>query len=188
MRQPQQITVDRALLLYALHLAEPHGLLSDVKLQQLCFLSDLQMFGKAGFQALLGHLVEMTQLLREHLDGHVNTTVLNRDNFGTVTLFRVYPDGVDTVASQQQEFEDAAYADLLRKHNEYNRRVFTYVRDEGLAGRGVVISLTDCYRRTTYGEPIVALKSFILSPFVDEENVAVLVQKVLEAREKVGNV
>jgi len=46
MRQPHQITVDRALLLYALHLAEPHGLLSDVKLQQLCFLCELQMLGK----------------------------------------------------------------------------------------------------------------------------------------------
>lgn len=46
MRQPHQITVDRALLLYALYLAEPHGLLSDVKLQQLCFLCELQMFGK----------------------------------------------------------------------------------------------------------------------------------------------
>jgi hypothetical protein len=45
MRQPSQIAIDRALLLYALHLAEPHGLLSDVKLQQLCFLSELQMFG-----------------------------------------------------------------------------------------------------------------------------------------------
>ena len=32
MRKPNQITVDRALLLYVLHLAEPHGLLSDVKL------------------------------------------------------------------------------------------------------------------------------------------------------------
>lgn len=46
MRQPHQIAVDRALLLYALRLAEPHGLLSDVKLQQLCFLCELQMFGK----------------------------------------------------------------------------------------------------------------------------------------------
>lgn len=46
MRKPQQITVDRALLLYALHLAEPHGLMSDVKLQQLIFLCELQMFGK----------------------------------------------------------------------------------------------------------------------------------------------
>ncbi len=46
MRQPSQIAVDRALLLYTLHLAEPQGLLSDVKLQQLCFLCELQMFGK----------------------------------------------------------------------------------------------------------------------------------------------
>jgi hypothetical protein len=47
MRKPNQITVDRALLLYVLHLAEPYGLLSDVKLQQLCFLCELQMFGKS---------------------------------------------------------------------------------------------------------------------------------------------
>ncbi len=49
MRKPNQITVDRALLLYVLHVCEPHGLLSDVKLQQLCFLCELQMFGK-GFK------------------------------------------------------------------------------------------------------------------------------------------
>lgn len=46
MRAPDQITVDRALLIMLLHLAEPHGLLSDVKLQQLAFLSELQMFNK----------------------------------------------------------------------------------------------------------------------------------------------
>lgn len=49
MRKPHQITVDRALLLYLLQCAEPHGLMSDVKLQQLCFLCELQMFGK-GFK------------------------------------------------------------------------------------------------------------------------------------------
>jgi hypothetical protein len=46
---PNQITVDRALLLYVLHAAEPHGLLDDVKLQQLGFLCELQTFGK-GFK------------------------------------------------------------------------------------------------------------------------------------------
>lgn len=46
MRKPHEMTVDRALLLYVLSLAEPYGLLSDVKLQQLCFLSELQLFGK----------------------------------------------------------------------------------------------------------------------------------------------
>ena len=49
MRKPNQISVDRALLLYVLYLVEPHGLLSEVKLQQLCFLCELQTFGK-GFK------------------------------------------------------------------------------------------------------------------------------------------
>jgi len=46
LRTPNQITVDRALLLYVLQLAEPYGQLSDVKLQQLCFLCELQTFAK----------------------------------------------------------------------------------------------------------------------------------------------
>ncbi|GMV50634.1 hypothetical protein FBQ96_00340 [Nitrospirales bacterium NOB] len=46
MRKPHEIAVDRALLLYVLSLTEPFGLLSDVKLQQLCFLCELQLFGK----------------------------------------------------------------------------------------------------------------------------------------------
>jgi hypothetical protein len=51
MRKPSQIAVDRALLLYLLQEAGSHGQLSDVKLQQLCFLCELQTFGKgfAGF-------------------------------------------------------------------------------------------------------------------------------------------
>ena len=46
MRKPHEMTIDRALLLFLLAQAEPYGLLSDVKLQQLCFLCELQMFGK----------------------------------------------------------------------------------------------------------------------------------------------
>jgi glutamate/tyrosine decarboxylase-like PLP-dependent enzyme len=152
----------------------------------LAALANLRLFGTEGLRAVLGHMVEMAQLLREHLEGHRATTVLNRDNFGTVTLFRVYPEGVDTFAIKGQEFDNPAFRDSLLRHNEYNRRVYQYVHDEAAAGRGVMISLTECYRHTSYGEPIVALKSYILSPFVDEEHVEVVVQKVLEAREKVG--
>ncbi len=151
----------------------------------LAALANLKLFGKEGLRVLIGHMVEMAQLLREHLEGHDPTTVLNRDNFGTVTLFRVYPPGVDTFTIKQREFEDPALRDTLRAHNDYNRRVFEYIRSEAMAGRGVVLSLTDCYRHTGYGEPIVGLKSFILSPFVDEEHMEVVVSKVLEAREKV---
>ena len=66
----------------------------------------------------------MTQLLREHLEGHAGTTVLNRGNFGTVTLFRAYPDGVDTFSIKQAEFEDAAHRESLLAHNTYNREIF----------------------------------------------------------------
>ena len=54
-----------------------------------------------------------------------------------------------------------------------------------MRGEGVHISMTDCYRETDYGEPIVGLKSFILSPFIDEQSVEKLVQDVLDARKAI---
>ena len=152
----------------------------------LAALANFRLFGEQGLRVILGHIVEMTQLLREHLEGHEGTTVLNRENFGTVTLFRAYPVGVDTFSIKGHEFEDAAYRDSLLAHNDYNREISQYVHSEAMEGRGVVISITDCYRRTQYDEPIVALKSFILSPFVDEADVEMVVSKVLEARGKVS--
>ena len=152
----------------------------------LAALANLKLFGIEGLQAIIGHIVEMTQLLREHLEGHEGTTVVNRGNFGTVTLFRAYPVGVDTFEIKRQEFEDDMFRDSLLSHNDYNKEIFQYVNSEAMEGRGVFISTTDCYRKTTYGEPIVALKSYILSPFVDEEDVKTVVTKVLEAREVIA--
>ncbi len=150
-------------------------------------LANLRLFGKEGLRVTLGHMVEMAQLLREHLEGHAATTVLNRDNFGTVTVFRVYPPGVDTFSVKHRELEDVGWRDSLLRHNEYNRRVYDYIHREAMAGRGVALSLTDCYRRTSYGEPVVGLKSFILSPFVDAEHVEDLVRQVLAAQVQIAN-
>ena len=152
----------------------------------LAALANFRLFGEQGLQVVIGHIVEMAQLLREHLEGHEGTTVLNRDNFGTVTLFRAYPPGVDTFAIKRQEFDDPAYRETLLAHNEYNRNIFRYVHSEAMAGRGVVVSSTECYRRTRYQEPVFALKSYIQSPFVDESDIEVVVAKVLEAREQVA--
>lgn len=152
----------------------------------LAALANLKFFGKEGLRVILGHMVEMTQVLREHLESHACITVLNRDNFGTVTLFRAYPDEVDTFQIKEKEMHDPSYRELLKIHNQYNREVFNFLHREGMAGRGVILSLTECYRRTDYGEPIVALKSFIMSPFVDAGNVEMVAKKVLEAREKQG--
>ncbi len=42
--------------------------------------------------------------------------------------------------------------------------------------------MTDCYRETDYGEPIVALKSFIMSPFSDEQYIEATLNSIWKAR------
>ncbi len=148
-------------------------------------LANMLLFGKEGYRALLGHAVEMAEVLREQIESHPNLTVLNGENYGPVTLFRAYPDGVDTFAVKAQERGDPAYRQQVLAHNEYNRRIFERVHAEALAGAGVVISLTDCYRHTDFGDPIVALKSYVLSPFTDENRMQSIVTHVVAARKAV---
>jgi glutamate/tyrosine decarboxylase-like PLP-dependent enzyme len=150
-------------------------------------LANLLLFGKVGLRALLGHLVTMAEALREQLEGHPVTHVLNAGHFGPVTLFRVFPDGVDTFTIPERERTDPAYRSSLLKHNAYNRRIFDLIQAEALQGRGVVISLTDCYRKTDYGEPIVALKSYILSPFSDEKYINDVLESIWRARKIIAD-
>jgi glutamate/tyrosine decarboxylase-like PLP-dependent enzyme len=150
-------------------------------------LANLRLFGKNGLRALLGHVVSMAEVLREQLEGHAATTVVNRGNFGPVTLFRVYPDGVDTFGVTEREQQDVSYRDQLRLHNDYNRRVYQLVQADALQGEGVVISLTDCYRESDYGEPMVALKSYLLSPFAEEQYIDAVIESLWKARAQIAS-
>ena len=85
-------------------------------------LASLLLLGKRGLRVLLGHLVEMSELLREHLEGHRMTTVLNGETFGTVSLFRVYPDGVDTWTTGPGPLAAGAHADTLLQDRQSERR------------------------------------------------------------------
>ena len=63
-------------------------------------LANLLLLGKDGLRTLIGHAVEMAEVLRELIVSRPELTVVNDDNFGPVTLFRVYPAGVDTFRVQ----------------------------------------------------------------------------------------
>jgi glutamate/tyrosine decarboxylase-like PLP-dependent enzyme len=152
----------------------------------LAALANLRLLGMRGLQALLGHVVSMAEELREHLEGHASTTVMNGENFGPVTLFRVYPDGVDTFSMPKHERRNPEMRATLLAHNEYNRRIFDLLQADALEGRGVVLSLTDCYRESDYGEPINALKSYILSPFSDAGHVQAVLESVWNARRRLA--
>ena len=149
--------------------------------------ASLKLLGKLGFQTLIGHLVEMTQLLREHLVGQDSVAILNRDNVGSVTVFRVYPDADDVLRLLEAENNNEAYRDKLLQNNDYNRAVFKWMHDEVMAARGGgVLSLTDCYQLSSYGEPMLGLKSFIMSPFIEDDMIEVVVKKISEARKSIA--
>src|SRR5262245_46556048 len=144
-------------------------------------LANLLVLGKTGFRTLIGHAVEMAEVLRELIISRPELSILNDQNYGPVTLFRAYPLGVDTFRVKERERSDPSFTDELRRHNELNRRVYQRVAAEALAGRGVAIGFTDNYRLSASGEPICALKSYVLSPFANEEQMHVVVEHVLAA-------
>lgn len=146
-------------------------------------LANLLLLGREGLRTLLGHAVEMAETLREQLESHPDLTVLNGENVGPVTLFRIYPHGVDTFTVKDREAHDSRFEPQLVRYNDYNRQVFRRVYAEALAGRGVALSLTDCYRQSDQGVPIVAIKSYVLSPFADEAQMQSIIEHVLAARD-----
>jgi glutamate/tyrosine decarboxylase-like PLP-dependent enzyme len=150
-------------------------------------LGALQLLGKTGLRTLLGHLVTMAETLRNRLTAQSAISVMNPENFGPVTLFRVYPDHVDTFEMPGLEQTNASYAPQLKEFNEYNRRVFQIIHAEALRGDGVVISMTDRFRETDYGQPVVALKSYIMSPFSDQQYVQAVVDSIERARRQIAS-
>ncbi len=149
-------------------------------------LGALQLLGKTGLRTLLGHLVTMAETLRNRLSAQPAISVMNADNVGPVTLFRVYPDNVDTFEMPKLEQTNAGYAAQLQRFNDYNRQVFQFINAEALRGEGVLISMTDRFRETDYGQPVVALKSYIMSPFSDQQYVQAVVDSIERARAAVA--
>ncbi len=142
------------------------------------------LFGKQGYRVLIGHIVEMAEMLRERLEARPFIQVLNDYNYGPVTLFRVYPDGVDAESAFERELNDPNYHDQLQQHNVYNQQISQILHERAMRGEGVLLSWTSTYRYAHYnnGSPIGALKSFIMSPWTDLRAVDTVVQQILEAR------
>ncbi len=190
-REFQTLVRQRDTMPYIYHTGDYHPGMYSLETSRsatgpLAALASMLLLGREGFQALLGHAVDMSQELRELIAARPELTVMNPHNVGPVTLFRVYPNGVNTFEVQERERQDLAYRETLRRHNELNRRVFLHVQHEALAGRGVALGFTENYCSSISGEPINALKSYVLSPFVDEAQMQAVVQHVLAAREAVA--
>ncbi|MCA9154205.1 MAG: aspartate aminotransferase family protein [Planctomycetales bacterium] len=148
-------------------------------------LANLLLLGKEGLRALLGHAVEMQSVLRETISARPELSVVNDDNVGPVTLFRAYPDDVDTFQALSRELHEESYAESVHRHNELNARIFDAIQQRAIQGAAIAIGFTSDCRHNTAGEPINALKSYVLSPFVTELQMRSVVEQVLAARREI---
>jgi glutamate/tyrosine decarboxylase-like PLP-dependent enzyme len=153
----------------------------------LAALANLKLFGKQGYRVLIGHVVEMAEMLRERLEGYPFIKVLNDYNYGPVTLFRVYP-GPSADEAFERELTDRSYGAELIKNNQYNRDIFASTHEQAMKGEGVLLSWTDAYQhsRTSEALPISAIKSYIMSPWTDLPAVDKVIEQVLSARGKMS--
>lgn len=183
-----QIVRQRSTTPYLFHSGEYHPGLFSLETSRsatgvMAALASLLLLGREGFQTLIGHAVEMAEILRELIGARPELSVMNDQNHGPVTLFRAYPQGTDTFAVKHREQHDASFRDQLRKNNELNRRIFERVHADAMAGRGVALGYTAQCRTADCGEPISALKSYVLSPFADEAWMTTVITHVLAARQ-----
>ena len=154
----------------------------------LAALINMHLLGKRGYRVLIGHAVEMAEMLRERLECYPFIEVLNDYNYGPVTLFRVYPGSTDARQTFQKELIDSDYREKLEEHNAYNFSIFKHIHERAMRGEGILLSWTDAYRHADYldSPPIAALKSYIMSPWTDLNAVDMVVRQVLEAQMTVG--
>lgn len=148
-------------------------------------LANLITLGKEGYRTLLAHNVKTTTDFRAMLLEDPSIITVNSDNYGPVTLFRVYPESMDGLDTYMKELNDPENKAIHAKINEYNRKIYRYINNKTLQGKATAISITDNYRNTPYGEPIVALKQFVISPFTETKHSKELYEEIKEAQKAV---
>ena len=129
----------------------------------LSVMANLKLLGLDGMRAILGHIVSVALDLRARLDTLAHVDIVNRANEGPSVLYRAYPQGSCADCLRDRELEDPSLVELFNRFNRTIGAVLAARAGEG----GPLISQTECAQHGSTGEPVVALKSFIISPFAE---------------------
>ena len=158
----------------------------------------LQSFGAEGFQSMLGGVLEREEYLRHLLADETTSVCVNADDHGCVTLFRIYPKGVDAKAQYEKELTDPAALDELDKHNRRQAAIGDLLWEWFRDGKphdghyGPYISYTSGFRKTNYNADgaekkavIYALKSFPMNININPVTMGRLLEIALLARDEI---
>ena len=158
----------------------------------------LKYFGIEGMQAILGGILETKYFLYDLISMHEDMVCVNPEDSALVTLFRVYPKGMDAAVQFERELNDPAYRSDLIKHNQVTGAVGEKLFEWYRTGHKIEgnytphLSFTTGFRNAGYNpdgsDPesvIYALKSFPMNVFVTPADMRWALRCVLAARDEV---
>lgn len=133
-------------------------------------LSVLLTFGVEGYQRLLGQFLEVNLAFREALSREIpQAEVVNDDNVGMATLFRIYLDGSPRF---QEEISGEATAMEIERNNELNKMLFEKLgekRDEMFFGDTTKFLLVNAKEGQEFYLSV--SKFFVISPYTLPEHI-----------------
>ena len=129
-------------------------------------------FGIEGYQVCLGWAVQVSNYLRRRLAAMPCVGILNPDEGGLSTVFRVYPPGADGKAELKRELTDPGYRAKLEENNRFSQALFK-ARDKELTVWDAKLDYTSAgtWARYDHETPIPGWKAYILNPRVQFQDV-----------------
>ena len=143
----------------------------------------VRSLGHQGYQVLLGHAQEMSQLIKDYIKEHGQNEgvyVANQQSYGSDVFIRCYPPGTDPETTYQTELYDNA---VLKANTDYNSEFFKWLQVNRKDGESAVgISKTSAAFYTHTNAPMVAIRVYVLNPYITEQTSVELVNRIIEAK------
>ncbi|MFC1285408.1 pyridoxal phosphate-dependent decarboxylase family protein [Bacillus paralicheniformis] len=141
--------------------------------------SALMAFGYEGYQKLLGQFLEVNLHFREQLSQQIpEADIVNPDNFGMSTLFRIYPEGAPRF---EDEISGACTIQELERNNALTEKLFEKLgtkRDKMFFGDTKKHLLVKSCEGTEI--PLCVSKFFVISPYTMPEHVPGIIDYLKE--------
>lgn len=158
----------------------------------------LKYLGLNGLQAILGGILEVRYYMDSLIGKHPEMVMADPDNTGFISLFRVYPEGVDAQSQFAKELSDKNYRAELLKTNELTGAIGEKLFNWYLSGKKINgkytphMAYSTGFRNADYNKDgsdaeavIYALKAYPMNVFVTPEVMKHTLDCVLAARDEV---
>jgi len=144
----------------------------------------LQALGQEGYQTLLGHSQGIAEYIRTKIEKNERhgLYIVNQKHFGSDIFVRCYPIGVNPALAFRNELKND---DLLSKYDTYvNQFAKWFFKEKGQGNKGLALSKTSAAFYTHTGKPVIALRIYILNPFITKQIGDEIVKRLVSAKKE----